>query len=139
MAYLHHSVNVRSCGATATDRGSPGGTQNQRDASQLQQSIRSQGHGEEGWLGLPDWHLPKHQLGQCGEHTLGYLHMATGICTEMSSRQIPTRVPHSGKKQLQHTNVKVVNIKTKIPEFRKAGMADLQTELNNQLTRYQAS
>lgn len=40
MAYLHHSVNVRSLRATATDRGSPGCTRNQRDASQLQQSIQ---------------------------------------------------------------------------------------------------
>lgn len=117
MAYLHHSVNVRSCRATSRERGSPGCTQNQLDAtsSSSQPSLVSGPWGGRlagisrlafAWVvgrahtGLPTpGHLDMHWDVQ---------HTDSLICT-----------PCWEKNQLQHISVKVIYLKTKIPEYRK--------------------
>lgn len=81
------------------ETGSSGRTSSQLDASQFQALAPAwyQGYGEEAHLGFPDWHLLRHQLGRWGEHIQSYLHLAILIHSEMSSRQIPTHVPHPRK------------------------------------------
>lgn len=80
-----------------------------------------QGHGEEGWLRFPDWHWPKHQLGWWGE-----THWATYTWPLDMYRDVQQRDSHmhtlcweKNPKQLQHISVNVINIKTKVQEFRK--------------------
>lgn len=117
MAYLHHSVYVRSC-----KRGSSGCTQNQVDAT----SSSSQPSLVSGPWGGRLAGISRLAFASASAWVVGRAHTGlptpayTWICTEMSGTQIPTCVPHAGRKpQLQLISVKVINIKTKIPEFRK--------------------
>lgn len=109
IAYLHHRVNVRSCRATPTERGSRGCTENHwmPASSSSQPALVS---GPWGWRLAQIARLESISLG-AGERHTGLPTPGHWICTEMSSRDSHMySLCWKKLKQLQHISVKVINI-----------------------------
>lgn len=118
MALSYHRANLRPCkGSRSMETGSSGCISRKSAGCKLVL-------GSCAMEGTP---LYDFQIGVCSGISLG-----SGESTCLATYTWPLWYNTLEKPQLQHSSVKVINLKVRIPEFREAERADLQTALDYQ-------